>query len=102
MLLKTKYWRYFLRLCTSTGFEVSTLQDMVSSLEQGCEKRVGDYSFRLVSKEKERFGTVYKIEVYERQELVLKSPVLLHEPQKERRRGSRKSRENDNGGISRG
>ena len=83
MLLKTKYWRYFLRFCASTGFEVSTLQEIISSLEQDRAKRVGDYSFLLVSKAKERFGTVYRIEVYHRNELVLKSPVLLRAPLKE-------------------
>lgn len=84
MLLKTKYWQYFLMLCVRTGFEASTLQETISSLRQGRVRRAGDYSFLLVSKEKERFGTVYRIEVYEGKELVLKSPVLLHEPLKER------------------
>jgi hypothetical protein len=87
VLLKTKYWRYFLRLCARTGFEVSTLREIICSLRQGRARRAGDYSFLLISKEKEGFGMVYRIEVYERQELVLKSPVLLHEPLKDRRRG---------------
>lgn len=86
MLLQTKYWQYFLRLCVRTGFEISTLREIISSLRQSRARRAGDYSFRLISKEKERFGTVYMIEVYEGQELVLKSPVLLHEPLKEHRR----------------
>lgn len=85
-MVKTKYWRYFIKLCSRTGFEISTLQDIISSLEQDCTKRIGDYSFRLVSKEKERFGTVYRIEVYERDELVLKSPVLILPPLKEHSR----------------
>jgi hypothetical protein len=88
MLLKTKYWQYFLRLCTRTGLEISTMQDIISSLEPGCATRVGDYSFRLMSKENEKFGTVYRVEVYERHELVLKSPVLLHRPLKESREPS--------------
>jgi len=87
VLLQTKYWQYFLMLCIRTGLEVSTLQELVSSLQQGKVRRAGDFSFLLVSKEKEVFGTVYRIEVYERQELVLKSPVLLHEPMKGRRGG---------------
>lgn len=84
MMLKTKYWQYFLLLCVRTGLEVPTLQEIISSLQQGRVRRAGDYSFLLVSKEKERFGTVYRIEVYCWKELVLKSPVLLHEPLKER------------------
>jgi hypothetical protein len=89
MLLQTKYWQYFLRLCVRTGFEISTLQEIISSLRQGRARRAGDYTFVLVSKEEERFGTVYRIEVYEGRELVLKSPVLLHEPLKDRRPGYR-------------
>lgn len=85
MLLQTKYWRYFLRLCVRTGFETSALQEMISSLGQGRARRAGDYTFLLVSKGEESFGTVYRIEVYEDQKLVLKSPLLLHEPLKDRR-----------------
>ncbi len=92
MLLKTKYWQYFLMLCVRTGVEVSALQEIISSLRPGRARRAGDYSFRLVSKEEERFGTVYRIEVYEGQELVLKSPVLLHEPLKERSASRKNSR----------
>lgn len=95
MLLKTKYWQYFLRLCIRTGLEISTMQEIISSLEPGCATKVGDYSFRLMSKENERFGMVYRVEVYEREELVLKSPVLLHRPLKESRKSSAK-------GMSRG
>lgn len=87
VLLQTKYWQYFLMLCVRTGFEVSTLQEIISSLRQGRVRRAGDYSFLLVSKENEVFGTVYRVEMYEGQELVLKSPILLHEPLKGRRRG---------------
>lgn len=90
MLLQTKYWQYFLMLCIRTGFEASTLQEIISSLRQGRVRRAGDYSFLLVSKENEVFGTVYRVEVHEGQKLVLKSPVLLHEPLKERRPRHRK------------
>ena len=64
MLLKTKYWRYFVRLCENTGFDISTLRHIISTLDVGGEKRIGDYSFRLVAVDEESFGTVYRIEVY--------------------------------------
>lgn len=86
MLLKTKYWLYFLRLCDRTGLDCSTLRELISSLGPGCVKNIGDLSFRLVSSRVERFGTVYSVEVYERQELLLKSPLLLHPPLKESRK----------------
>jgi len=94
MLIQTKYWQYFLMLCIRTGFDASTLQEIISSLRQGRVRRAGDYSFLLVSKEDEVFGTVYRVDVYEGKELVLKSPVLLHEPVKERRTRDRKGRRN--------
>lgn len=77
-------------LCIRTGFEASTLQEIISSLRQGRVRRAGEYSFLLVSKENEVFGTVYRVEVHEGQKLVLKTPVLLHEPLKERRPRQRK------------
>lgn len=86
MLLKTKYWLYFLRLCDRTGLDISTLRNLISSLEVGGVKNIGDLSFRLVSKRIEKFGAVYRVDVYEREKLVLKSPVLLYPPLKEGRK----------------
>lgn len=92
MNLHSKYYKRFLWLCSRTGLADYQMRAFVASIIPGGQKRLGDYMFRLLSIKHVGMDTLYSVEVYfmdaggTRRLLVLKSPLLLQMPHRNRRR----------------
>ncbi len=89
MKLHTKYYMRFLWLCRLTGLADSQMRTFIASLLPGGQKRLGDYTFKLLSVKRAGKDIMYSVEVYiddnnddrkSSNRLVLKSPILLYTP----------------------
>jgi hypothetical protein len=100
--LHTKYYRRFLWLCRLTGLAGHQMRAFIASIPPGEQKRLGDYTFKLLNTKQAGRDMLYNIEVrfagasgnnYSNNSLrksggrlVLKSPLLIDAPRRSNKR----------------
>ena len=82
MQLKTRYYGYFVRVCSLMGQSPDAMAYEIGAMRTGEALEAGPYRLRLEGRRQSPCGTLYRVMLTEDGRPVLRAPLLISPPKR--------------------